>query len=77
MARTRTSNRGAYRRRECVFIGAWFPRALVEAMDLEVQALDMDRSKIIRRAVAEKLKKALQPQDQSANPTESLSFVHS
>jgi hypothetical protein len=48
--------RGAFNRAECVFLGAWFPRPLVEALDTLVKREDSDRSKILRRAVFEKLR---------------------
>lgn len=43
--------RGAFRRAECVFIGAWFPVQWVEEIDRRVAAEDVDRSKLLRRAV--------------------------
>jgi metal-responsive CopG/Arc/MetJ family transcriptional regulator len=52
----KTNKRGAYTRAECVFIGAWFPAIIAQAIDQLVKSNDSDRSKILRRAVAEKLK---------------------
>lgn len=43
--------RGAYHRADCVFIGAWIPRAWAEALDQAVSKNDSDRSKEIRRAI--------------------------
>lgn len=56
MNKPRHSRRGAYQRGECVFIGAWFPKDWIDAMDRLVVAQDADRSKILRRAVAVALK---------------------
>jgi metal-responsive CopG/Arc/MetJ family transcriptional regulator len=49
--------RGAYRREDCVFIGAWFPSELLAAIDRVVVSKDSDRSKILRSAVLEKIRK--------------------
>lgn len=46
-----TIKRGAFRRADCVFIGAWFPSQWVEEIDRRVAAEDVDRSKLLRRAV--------------------------
>ena len=43
--------RGAFRKEDMVFIGAWFPTEWVEAIDRIVAAEDSDRSKLLRRAV--------------------------
>ena len=54
----RTSPRGAYRRSDCVFVGAWIPKAWIPTIDATVAALDLDRSKLLRKAVADALLKA-------------------
>jgi metal-responsive CopG/Arc/MetJ family transcriptional regulator len=50
MAKAR-KNRGAFRKQDCTFIGAWVPTAMVEALDKAVTVLDSDRSKLIREAL--------------------------
>ena len=47
--------RGAYRRSECVFIGAWIPADWIPRIDALVQAEDADRSKVVRKALERKL----------------------
>ena len=47
--------RGAVNRHKCVFIGGWFPKPLVDAMDRQVVVEDSDRSKLLRKAVSAKL----------------------
>lgn len=59
----RQSKRGAYRRRDCVFIGVWVPKGWTDAIDKAVETLDLDRSKLLRRALASSIK--------VATPTES------
>jgi len=49
--------RGAHRDTECVFIGAWIPGKLMDLVDQCVKAEDSDRSKMLRRALEEKLAK--------------------
>jgi metal-responsive CopG/Arc/MetJ family transcriptional regulator len=49
------TRRGAYQRAQCTFIGAWIPKPMVEAIDAMVKARDLDRSKILRQAVSEKI----------------------
>lgn len=44
---------------ECVFVGAWLPLPLVDALDRAATALDSDRSKIIRDALKTKVQKEL------------------
>ena len=51
----RKTKRGAYGRDECVFIGAWIPTGLMTLVDEFVSAQDLDRSKLLRRALEEKL----------------------
>ena len=53
----RTNKRGAHRKEDCVFLGAWIPAALMDDIDRFVQTEDLDRSKLLRRALEEKLKK--------------------
>lgn len=55
MNQERSIKRGAFRRKNCEFIGAWFPREWVELIDKEVAASDLDRSKVLRRAIRERL----------------------
>ena len=55
MARTIKRKRGAYRTENSVFVGAWFPPHLVAAMDRAVEEKDLDRSKLLRDAVARRL----------------------
>ena len=40
-----------------MFIGAWIPSELMAVVDKFVQTEDLDRSKILRRALEEKLAK--------------------
>lgn len=53
--------RGAYTRRDCMFVGAWLPIALVEVLDRAVMDLDSDRSKLLRRAIEQNLTKEDSP----------------
>lgn len=53
----RTVKRGAYRQKDCGFIGAWIPVELLHVMDEFVRDQDTDRSKLIRRALEEKLRR--------------------
>lgn len=46
-----TRKRGAYRRDDCVFLGAWVPKQIISALDSLVQAKDSDRSKLVRSAL--------------------------
>jgi len=52
----RKMKRGAHTRSECVFLGAWIPVELMDEIDLFVRQEDLDRSKMIRRALEEKLR---------------------
>jgi metal-responsive CopG/Arc/MetJ family transcriptional regulator len=54
----RNSKRGAYRRAECEFIGAWIPSELMALLDEFVRDEDLDRSKMLRRAIEEKIRAA-------------------
>jgi len=47
--------RGAQNRGECIFVGAWVPIAVVQALDDAVQLTDSDRSKLIRDALRDKI----------------------
>ncbi len=51
----RKKRRGAYRKSDCVFVGAWVPHHLADGLDRAVGFLDSDRSKILREAITEKL----------------------
>lgn len=53
----RTVKRGAHREEEVVFLGAWIPAALMERIDQFVEHEDSDRSKLLRRALEEKVSK--------------------
>ena len=59
MKEPRKINRGAQRVRKgrCVFVGAWVPTEVVAAVDVAVETMDTDRSKFLRRALEEKLRK--------------------
>jgi metal-responsive CopG/Arc/MetJ family transcriptional regulator len=52
----RTVKRGAYRKTDYAFIGAWIPVELLGLMDDFIRTQDSDRSKLIRRALEEKLR---------------------
>ena len=54
MISNRSVKRGAYRRSECQFIGAWIPIELMNIVDAFVRTEDLDRSKLLRRALEEK-----------------------
>lgn len=54
MNRERSAKRGAYRREDCQFIGAWIPKQLMTIVDTFVRNEDLDRSKLLRRALEEK-----------------------
>lgn len=49
--------RGAVTAAQSEFVGTWMPIPLVNGLDEAVQLQDSDRSKFIRRAVAEKIEK--------------------
>lgn len=51
----RPKRRGAYRKSDCVFVGAWVPQHLARGLDQAVEQLDSDRSKLLREAIIEKL----------------------
>ena len=48
--------RGAYSKDDCVFIGAWIPEDLMQIIDQFVTEQDTDRSKLLRRALEEKVR---------------------
>lgn len=49
--------RGAVRNHQSIFVGAWLPIPMVQALDEIVLAEDSDRSKIIREALKDKVQK--------------------
>jgi metal-responsive CopG/Arc/MetJ family transcriptional regulator len=51
----RRQKRGAYSKEDCVFIGAWIPTELMDIVDEFVVTEDTDRSKLLRRALEEKI----------------------
>ena len=57
MNERRKMKRGAFQRQECLFIGAWIPSSLMDLVDECVQREDLDRSKMLRRALEEKLRR--------------------
>jgi len=52
MNERRKMKRGAFQRQECLFIGAWIPSSLMDLVDECVQREDLDRSKMLRRALS-------------------------
>jgi hypothetical protein len=54
--KSQSHKRGKYRREDCVFIGAWIPAPLMDLIDRQVVVEDLDRSKMLRRALEEKLR---------------------
>ena len=53
----RKTKRGAYRRENCVFVGVWIPAPLMNLVDELVVKQDLDRSKMLRRALEEKIRR--------------------
>ena len=51
----RTPQRGGCRGKDCAFVGAWVPIELISLLDRAVERHDSDRSKMLRRALEEKL----------------------
>jgi hypothetical protein len=51
--------RGAVRKDDSHFIGLWIPEDAVRAIDHAVQTLDTDRSKFIRLAIREAIRRGL------------------
>ena len=47
-----TKPRGAVKRDEHVFVGAWVPESWMPRIDAVIRAQDTDRSKFLRRALA-------------------------
>jgi metal-responsive CopG/Arc/MetJ family transcriptional regulator len=50
-------NRGSVRVKSSVFVGLWVPKTLVEQIDAAVRATDSDRSKVIRLAVRDHIRR--------------------
>lgn len=50
--------RGAVRKKESRLVPVWFPEKVLPFLDDAVQRLDTDRSKFIRNAVREKMRRA-------------------
>lgn len=65
-----TQKSGAHRRQDCIFIGAWVPEAMARALDEAVKLTDLDRSKILRRALEGKISQC-RGAAQSSTPTPS------
>ena len=61
MKNRKSMRRGASRRDNPIFIGAWIPEAAALAIDSAVRRLDLDRSKFLRRALEEKIAKHAAP----------------
>ena len=61
MVNRKPHKRGAYTRENCLFIGAWIPAELMEVVDDFVRKEDLDRSKLLRRALEEKLRSTPPP----------------
>ena len=60
MNKRRTLKRGAVNRSNAVFVGVWVPTNIVNSIDVAVQTLDLDRSKFLRLALAEKIARDVQ-----------------
>jgi hypothetical protein len=58
MVNRKQQRRGAHTREDCLFIGAWIPVELMDIVDDFVRRQDLDRSKVLRRALEEKLRRA-------------------
>jgi metal-responsive CopG/Arc/MetJ family transcriptional regulator len=56
----RSAKRGTLRKDDSTFIGAWIPCELMDRIDTFVANEDLDRSKMLRRAIEEKLSKTPQ-----------------
>ncbi len=56
----RELKRGAHKRGDCVFIGAWVPSVMVDKIDGVITTIDSDRSKFLREALKEKVAKTTQ-----------------
>jgi hypothetical protein len=57
MITERNAGTGAPKGRRGKFVGAWIPSTTAEQLDELVDRLDLDRSKFLRRALAEKLER--------------------
>jgi metal-responsive CopG/Arc/MetJ family transcriptional regulator len=55
MNRARKASRGMARREHAIFVGAWVPKVIVEAVDRAAGEMDSDRSKFLRCALEEKI----------------------
>ena len=53
MIRARKVLRRTVRREDAIFVGAWVPKIIVEAVDQAAGEMDSDRSKFLRRALEE------------------------
>jgi len=53
---TRNKKRGAHTRSNCTFVGAWIPNDWLDPLDRAVARQDSDRSKLIRKALEEKIR---------------------
>lgn len=65
----KTVKRGAARRKDCIFIGAWVPSTLAVVVDILIQEEDSDRSKYLRQALKEKIKR---DKDSETTPTKEV-----
>jgi hypothetical protein len=52
---SKRKQRGAHRRADCVFIGAWIPNGWLPAIDDLVKVEDSDRSKLLRKVIERRL----------------------
>lgn len=50
--------RGAYGRHQCVFVGVWLPSKWIKLIDEIVAKDDLDRSKVLRKALQRQLNMA-------------------
>lgn len=57
-ARASNRGRGAHKGKAKVFIGVWVPDDWIPRIDSVVENEDIDRSKLLRRALEEKLQRA-------------------
>ncbi len=59
--KSRKIKRGSLRKHEAVFVGVWVPAGVVGAIDNAVREQDLDRSKYMRRAIEEKIRRESAP----------------
>jgi hypothetical protein len=45
------------RRKNWIFVGAWVPKSVAAAVNQAIQSSDLDRSKFLRQALEEKIRK--------------------